>query len=191
MFDSHGAEAKNNMSAIQTKVPAGRWSLDPVHSAVGFEVDYLAGTFRGQFRDVQAELGIAGSGARITGSADVASVDVKDENLAAHLQSPDFFDAERFPTLRFVAEDVDLDSESVVVPGEITIKGVTKPVEVTGTLSEPMADAYGNERLGLKLSARVDRTDFGVDWNTPLPTGDQALANDVTIVAELQLVKAA
>jgi polyisoprenoid-binding protein YceI len=118
-------------------------------------------------------------------------VDVKDENLAAHLQSPDFFDAERFPTLRFVAEDVDLDSESVVVAGEITIKGVTKSVEVTGTLSEPMADAYGNERLGLKLSARVDRTDFGVDWNTPLPTGDQALANGVTIVAELQLVKAA
>jgi polyisoprenoid-binding protein YceI len=179
------------MSTTQTQVPAGTWNLDPVHSAVGFEVDYLAGTFRGQFRDVEVELDTADSGAHIQGSAEVASVDVKDENLAAHLQSPDFFDAERFPTLRFVAEDVDLDSESVVVPGEITIKGVTKPIEVTGILSEPMADAYGNERLGLKLSARVDRTDFGVDWNTPLPTGDQALANDVTIVAELQLVKAA
>ena len=179
------------MSTTQTKLPAGTWNLDPVHSAVGFEVDYLAGTLRGEFRDVQVELDTADSGARIQGSAEVASVDVKDENLAAHLQSPDFFDAERFPTLRFVAEDVDLDSESVVVPGEITIKGVTKSVEVTGTLSEPMADAYGNERLGLKLSARVDRTDFGVDWNTPLPTGDPALANDVTIVAELQLVKAA
>ena len=179
------------MTTTQTKVPAGTWNLDPVHSTVGFEVDYLAGTFRGQFRDVQVELDTADSGARIQGSAEVASVDVKDENLAAHLQSPDFFDAERFPTLRFVAEDVDLDSESVVVPGEITIKGVTKPVEVTGTLSEPMADAYGNERLGLKLSARVDRTDFGVDWNTPLPTGDPALANTVTILAELQLVKAA
>ena len=175
------------MITSQTKVPAGIWNLDPVHSAVGFEVDYLAGTFRGQFRDVQVELDTADSGARIEGSAEVASVDVKDENLAAHLQSPDFFDAERFPTLRFVAEDVDLDSESVVVPGEITIKGVTKPVEVTGTLSEPMADAYGNERLGLKLAASVDRTDFGVDWNTPLPTGDPALSNDVTIVAELQL----
>jgi polyisoprenoid-binding protein YceI len=169
------------MSTTQTKVPAGTWNLDPVHSTVGFEVDYLAGTFRGQFRDVQLELGIGDSGARIEGSAEVASVDVKDENLAAHLQSPDFF----------VAEDVDLDRESVVVPGEITIKGVTKPVEVTGILSEPIADAYGNERFGLKLSARVDRTEFGVDWNTPLPTGDPALANDVTIVAELQLVKAA
>jgi polyisoprenoid-binding protein YceI len=179
------------MSTTQTKVPAGTWNLDPVHSAVGFEVDYLAGTFRGQFRDVEVALATADSGARIEGSAEVASVDVKDENLAAHLQSPDFFDAERFPTLRFVAEDVDLNSESVIAPGEITIKGVTKPVEVTGTLSEPISDAYGNERFGLKLSAHVDRTDFGVDWNTPLPTGDPALANDVTIVAELQLVKAA
>ena len=88
------------MSTTQTKVPAGTWNLDPVHSAVGFEVDYLAGTFRGQFRDVQVELDTADSGARIEGSAEVASVDVKDENLAAHLQSPDFFDAERFPTLR-------------------------------------------------------------------------------------------
>jgi polyisoprenoid-binding protein YceI len=182
---------RRHMSATQTKIPAGTWNLDPVHSTVGFEIDYLAGTFRGTFRDVQVQLGSADGEARIEGTADVASVDVKDENLAAHLQSPDFFDAERFPTLRFVAENVDFDSESVLVPGEITIKGVTKPVEVTGTLSVPMADAYGNERFGLKLSAHVDRTDFGLNWNTPLPTGDPALSNDVKIVAELQLVKAA
>jgi polyisoprenoid-binding protein YceI len=179
------------MSTTQTKVPAGTWNLDPVHSAVGFEVDYLAGTFRGQFRDVQAELGTGDSGARIEGTARVSSVDVKDENLAAHLQSPDFFDAERHPELRFVADEVDLDGESVVVPGEITIKGVTKPVEVTGTLTDPIQDAWGNDRLGLQLSATVDRTEFGLDWNMPLPTGDQALANTVMIVAELQLVKAA
>jgi len=179
------------MTTTQTKVPAGTWNLDPVHSAVGFEVDYLAGTFRGQFRDVQAELGTADSGARIEGTANVSSVDVKDENLAAHLQSPDFFDAERYPELRFVADEVDLDGESVRVPGEITIKGVTKPVEVTGTLTEPIQDAWGNDRLGLQLSATVDRTEFGLDWNMPLPTGDQALANTVTILADLQLVKAA
>ena len=179
------------MSTTQTKVPAGTWNLDPVHSAVGFEVDYLAGTFRGQFRDVHAELGTGDSGARIEGTATVSSVDVKDENLAAHLQSPDFFDAERYPELRFVADEVDLDGESVLVPGEITIKGVTKPVEVTGTLTEPIQDAWGNDRLGLQLSAKVDRTEFGLNWNMPLPTGDQALANTVTILAELQLVKAA
>ena len=88
-------------------------------------------------------------------------------------------------------EEIDLDGESVLVPGELTIKGVTKPVEVTGTLTEPIQDAWGNDRLGLQLSATVDRTEFGLDWNMPLPTGDQALANTVTILAELQLVKAA
>jgi polyisoprenoid-binding protein YceI len=179
------------VSTTQTKIPAGTWNLDPVHSNVGFEVGYLAGTFRGQFRDVLVKLDTTETGARIEGTVQVASVDVKDENLTAHLQSPDFFDAERYPELRFLAEGVDLDNETVEAPGEITIKGVTKPVEVTGTLSEPIEDAWGNERLGLQLTATVDRTEFGVNWNTPLPTGDQALSNTVTILAELQLVKAA
>jgi polyisoprenoid-binding protein YceI len=179
------------MSTTQTTIPTGTWSLDPVHSTVGFEVGYLAGTFRGQFRDVQVQLEITDERARIDGTAQVASVDVKDENLAAHLQSPDFFDAERHPELRFVAEDLDLESETVRVPGEITIRGITKPVEVTGTLSDPIEDAWGNDRLGLTLSATLDRTDFGLEWNMPLPTGDQALSNTVTIAAELQLVKAA
>lgn len=179
------------MNTTQTKIPAGTWSLDPVHSTVGFEVGYLAGTFRGTFRDVQVKLDVDGGPARIEGEASVASVDVKDENLAAHLQSPDFFDAERFPELRFVAEGLDLESETVESTGEITIKGAAKPVEVTGTLSEPITDAWGNERLGLQLEATVDRTEFGLNWNMPLPTGDQALANTVTILAELQLVKAA
>jgi len=179
------------VSTTQTKIPAGTWSIDPVHSNVGFEVGYLAGTFRGQFGDVPVRLDVTDTGARIEGTAQVASVDVKDENLAAHLQSPDFFDAERFPELRFLAEDVDLDSETIEVPGEITIKGVTKPVDVTGTLSEPIEDAWGNQRLGLQLTATVDRTEFGLNWNMPLPTGDQALSNTVTVLAELQLVKAA
>ena len=179
------------MSAIQTRIPSGTWNLDPVHSTAGFEVAYLAGTFHGTFRDVQAELGVSDGRARIEGTANVASVDVKDENLAAHLQSPDFFDAERYPELRFVAEDVDLEGEITEASGKITIKGVTKPVEVKGTISAPITDAWGNERMGLRLSAIVDRTEFGLNWNMPLPTGDQALANTVTILAELQLVKAA
>jgi len=179
------------MSTIQTKIPAGTWTLDRVHSTVGFEVGYLAGIFRGTFRDVEVQLDVTDGRARVEGTADVASVDVKDENLAAHLQSPDFFDAERFPELRFVAEDVDLDSETVQVPGEITIKSATKAVEVTGTITAPIEDAWGNDRLGLQLTATVDRTEFGLNWNMPLPTGDQALSNTVTILAELQLVKAA
>jgi polyisoprenoid-binding protein YceI len=183
--------AKNSMSTtILTIAPAGTWSVDPVHSRVDFEVSYLAGTFKGEFHEIGAELTVDGERASLEGTAKVASVDVKDENLSAHLQSPDFFDAERHPELRFAAEDIRLDADGKVsVGGELTIKGVTRPVQVTGTVTAPMADAYGNDRIGLSLTTSVDRTEFGVDWNQPLPSGDPALANDVTILAELQFVK--
>jgi polyisoprenoid-binding protein YceI len=173
-----------------TSAPAGTWQLDPVHSTVGFEVDYLAGTFRGTFRDVQATLAVADGAGRLEGSAKVESVDVKDENLAAHLQSPEFFDAERHPELRFSAEDVSLDGETVTIEGDLTMKGIAERVEIAGTATAPITDAYGKERLGLKVSTTVDRTRFGLDWNMPLPTGRPALANAVTIVGELQFVQA-
>jgi polyisoprenoid-binding protein YceI len=171
-------------------LPLGTWALDPVHSTIGFEVNYLAGAFRGQFREVSAGLE-AGASPVLTGSAKVASVDVKDENLTAHLQSPDFFDAERHPELSFESSEIDRDEDRITVRGGISIKGVEKPVELTGTITEPIVDAYGRERLGLKLETTVDRTDFGVDWNLPLPDGKPALANDVKLTAELYFVKEA
>ena len=87
-------------------LPTGTWRLDPVHSTIGFEIEYMAGAFRGQFREVEATLAVDGDAASLTGAAKVASVDVKDENLAAHLASPEFFDVERYPELRFVSTDV-------------------------------------------------------------------------------------
>ena len=169
----------------------GTWQLDPVHSSVGFEVPYLVGTFKGQFRDIEAQLVVADSEATLLGAAKVESVDVKDENLAAHLQSPDFFDAERHPELSFTANDIDLDSEDVRVHGELTIKGITKPVEVAGTLTAPIVDAYGKERIGLELSTTVNRHDYEVSWNVPLPTGQPAVGDEVKIVTELYFVRAA
>jgi polyisoprenoid-binding protein YceI len=168
---------------------AGTWELDPVHSSVGFEIPYLSGTFKGQFREAQAKLVVTGGKARLDGIANVASVDVKDENLAAHLQSPDFFDAERHPELLFSAEDLDLDSETVAARGLLTIKGVTKPVEVTGTLTPPIVDAFGRERIGLVLSAAVNRHDFGVSFSMPLPSGEPAIGDEVKIVAELYFIR--
>lgn len=173
-----------------TIAPAGTWSLDPVHSSVDFEVSYLAGTFKGGFDEIGADLTVDADRATLQGTAKVASVDVKDENLSAHLQSPEFFDIEQYPELRFTAEDIRLDGDGKVsVAGELTIKGVTKPVAVTGTVTTPIVDPYGNERIGLNLTTKIDRTDFGVNWNNPLPNGDPSLANDVTILAELQFVK--
>jgi polyisoprenoid-binding protein YceI len=179
------------MSTIETSIsPAGTWTLDPVHSTVGFEIAYLAGTFKGQFREVDARLDVGETAASLTGSARVASVDVKDENLAAHLQSPDFFDAENHPELRFAADDISIDDGAVTVEGEITIRGVTKPAVLTGTLAGPLADPYGAERVGLAVSTTVDRTEFGLNWNNPLPGGKPALADEVRILGELAFVRA-
>ena len=184
-----GAEKLMNAATL-TIAPAGTWSLDAIHSSVDFEVSYLAGTFKGGFDEIGADLTVDADRARLEGNAKVASVDVKDENLTAHLQAPDFFDAEQYPELRFTAEDIRLDGDGQVsVAGELTIKGVTKPVTVTGTVTAPMVDPYGTERIGLNLTTKIDRTDFGVNWNNPLPNGDPSLANDVTILAELQFVK--
>ena len=171
---------------IRQTLPTGTWHLDAVHSSIGFEVAYMGGAFRGQFREVDATL----DDARLTGSAKVASVDVKDENLAAHLASPEFFDVERYPELRFVSTEIE-GGEELTIRGEITIKGVTQPVELTGRATEPLTDAYGRERFGLRVETKVDRTAFGLNWNLPLPSGEPALSNEVTLVAELFFVKEA
>jgi polyisoprenoid-binding protein YceI len=178
-------EAKElEMSTTETQaVPAGTWAVDKVHSNIGFAVDYMAGTFSGSFNDFDAQL----SDGVLEGSAKVASVQVKDPNLEAHLQGPDFFDAERNPELTFKSNSIDVDGSDVKIDGEITIKGHTEPVAITGVYSEPFADPYGGTRLGLKLEAKVDRTQFGVSWNNPLPNGEPALSNEVTILVDLQL----
>jgi polyisoprenoid-binding protein YceI len=182
---------RSQVSTISTSTTVGTWKLDTVHSSVGFDIAYLGGTFRGQFREVEAELDLGEPQATLVGAASVASVDVKDENLAVHLQSPDFFDAERYPELRFVARDLEVDGEEVTARGELTIKDVTKPVVVTGTISQPLTDPYGNERIGLEVGTTVDRTDFGVSWNAELPNGQPALSNEVRLVAELFFVRQA
>jgi len=176
------------MSTIEETqtLPTGTWGIDPVHSEIGFSVDYMAGTFRGTFSKFDAKV-VDG---RLEGTAEVGSVQVKDPNLEAHLQTPDFFDAERNPQLRFVSNEVSRSGDRVTIDGEITIKGETRPIELTGTISDPIDDPFGNERFGLKVEGELDRTQFGVSWNNPLPTGEPALANQVKLIGELQFVKA-
>jgi polyisoprenoid-binding protein YceI len=127
----------------------------------------------------------------LTGSARVASVDVKDENLAAHLQSPEFFDVERYPELTFASDSVERSGDELKVHGELTIRGITKPVELDGTIADPMTDAFGRERVNITLDTVVDRTEFGLNWNMPLPNGQPALQNEVKLVAELYFVREA
>ena len=172
----------------QTKaLPAGTWTVDVVHSEIGFSVDYMAGTFRGSFSKFTAEL----ADGKLSGTADVSSVQVKDPNLEAHLQGPDFFDAQAHPELAFTSNAINRDGDRVTIDGEITIKGHTETAEITGEISDPIADPYGGERFGLTLQTVVARDTFGVSWNNPLPSGEPALSNEVTITAELQLSKQA
>ena len=168
-------------------VPTGAWSVDRVHSTIGFSVDYMAGTFAGTFSDFDVSV----ADGVLKGTAKVASVQVKDPNLEAHLQTPDFFDAERYPGLSFVSRSIERSGDNLAIKGEITIKGHTEPVELTATITEPIADPYGGTRYGLKLETTIDRRTFGVSWNNPLPSGEPALSNDVVLSADLQLSRQA
>jgi polyisoprenoid-binding protein YceI len=171
----------------QTTIPTGTWTLDPVHSSIGFAVRHSGVmTFRGTFDDVDAKL-VDG---RVEGTAQVASVRVDDPNLAGHLQTPDFFDAEQHPELRFVSETIERDGEKVSIAGALTLRGVTLPLEISGLASGPISDAYGNQRFGLDLEATVNRRDFGINWSQELPSGAPALADEVEITANLALVQA-
>jgi polyisoprenoid-binding protein YceI len=168
-------------------VPTGTWAADKVHSDIAFAVKYMAGTFTGGFADFDAEL----TDGTLRGSARVDSVQVREPNLAAHLQAPDFFDAERNPEITFKSRDIRREGDRLTIDGEITIKGQTEPIEITGVITDPIDDPYGGTRLGLQLEAKIDRTKFGISWNNPLPSGKPALSNDVTLTAELQLAKQA
>ncbi|MEP6641072.1 MAG: YceI family protein [Gaiellales bacterium] len=176
-------------TATQT-LPAGTWNVDPVHSQVGFAVKYMVGTFRGSFSPIEATLSVSKDGsASLTGSSRAEGVKVQEPNLVAHLLSPDFFDAERAPELRFRSTDVRAEGEHVTVAGDLTIKGITRPVTLEGDVTEQITDPYGRERIGVTLAGAIDRTEFGITWNNPLPSGKSALANEVNLEAELYLVK--
>jgi polyisoprenoid-binding protein YceI len=181
------------MSATETTTtttiaPAGTWAADPVHSNVSFEIGYAGvNTFRGSFTDFRASL----AGDALEGAAKVASVDVKDEQLNGHLQTPDFFDAARYPEIEFRATELRRGSDNTLEgKGELTIKGVTQPVTIAGTIAgSPSTDPFGRERLGLRLETTIDRTRYGVSWNAPNQSGGDYLANDVKLLAELALVR--
>ena len=176
--------------ATATQQLQGTYVLDPVHSSASFAVKHMVvSTFRGRFANFDATL----PDGQLVGTVDVGSIVVKDENLAAHLQSPEFFDAERHPELRFESTDIRPTGEGdeVVVDGELTIKGITKAVEARGTLEGPAVTFGDVNKVGLTLEAIIDRTEFGLNWNAPLPKGGFALANDVKLIVELELAEQA
>lgn len=179
------------MSSATTQLPAATWNVDKIHSTVGFAVKHMVvSTFRGRFEDFDAALVSAEDGTlRLDGRVRADSIVVKDENLAAHLTSPEFFDTQRHPEITFASTLVRADGE-LIVDGELTIKGNTRPIEARGTLTQPVVTLGDVTKLGLELEASVDRTEYGLEWNAPLPKGGFALDNEVKLIVSLELVGA-
>ncbi len=171
----------------QTAVPTGTWTIDPVHSRAAFGVKHSGiATFRGHFTELDADL----ADGKLKGSVTVDSVDTAVAQLKGHLLSPDFFDAEQHPRIEFRADELNLDGQALTVRGELTMRGVTKPLEATGEFAGPVEYLQGPERLAIALETVVNRHDFGVSWNADLPGGGKAVGDDVTLTVDLQLVKA-
>jgi polyisoprenoid-binding protein YceI len=173
----------------ESTIPTGTWQSDPIHSSVGFAVKHVVGTFRGTFNEFAATLSHASGSPQLSGRTKVESVHVSDENLYGHLLSPEFFDGEQHPEIIFESKEISRDGDKVTVEGELTVKGVTKPVVARGEIAGPAPGPDENDRLGIDLETIVDRHDFGLDWQMDLPGGGKTLGDDVTLTVHVELVK--
>jgi polyisoprenoid-binding protein YceI len=173
----------------ESTIPTGTWQTDSVHSTVEFAVRHAVGTFRGGFGRFEATLSDESGQPRLTGRVPVESVEVKGEDLEAHLLSPEFFDRDQTPEITFESSSIARDGDELVVDGDLTVRGVSKPVTARGKFTDPIPGADGNDRLGIELQTTVDRHDYGLDWNMDMPDGSKILGDDVTLTAHLELVK--
>jgi polyisoprenoid-binding protein YceI len=174
------------MSITAEQLPTGTYGLDPVHSSIGFGVKYnKLATFRSAFAKVDAEY----ADGVLTGTADASSIKIEEPNFKGHLLAEDFFNVEVTPTITFRSVEIRPAADGTVeVDGELTIRGVTKPVTAKGTYAIG-SDMRGNDRVAFELETSVDRREFGLNWQAQLPDGSDALAWDVTLSVDLQLIK--
>ena len=171
-------------------VPEGTYAVDPVHSSVNFAVTHNGvTTFRSGFERYDARLD-GGDSPRLEGALEVESIAIDEEMLKAHLLSPEFFDAQRFPRLRFASTELSVLEDGVLrLRGELEIHGEKREVTAAGRLAELGEDAYGKARVGLSIEATVDRRDFGLAWQAQLPSGGDVLDYAVTLNVDLELIR--
>jgi polyisoprenoid-binding protein YceI len=170
---------------------AGTWVLDPAHSDVTFSVRHLAiSKVRGTFErfDVTVVTGENPLDSTVTASIEMASVNTKQADRDGHLKTSDFFLIEEYPTMDFVSTGIRLDGEDLAIDGNLTLRGVTKPVTLKGEFGGITTDGYGQTKAGASASTKINRLDFGVNWNAALEAGGLTLGNDVTINLEIQVV---
>lgn len=184
MIRGHGA-------ALQE---SGTWFVDAAHSRIGFAVTFMGiSTVRGAFERFQGTFGIDGdlAGAEIRAEIDAASIHTGQPQRDAHLAGSDFLDAGQFPTLRFVSTQVEpLEDERVMIAGDLTMHGVTRPIELEATLLGHGPDPWDNERLGLELHGELNRAEFGITFNMPLAPGKVAISDTVELALDLSLIRA-
>jgi polyisoprenoid-binding protein YceI len=149
----------------------------------------VVATYRAGFDDFDIRLTDEDGEPKIAGEARVASIESRDQQQRAHLLSPDFFDVEQHPTIGFESSSIRRDGDRLTVEGDLTINGITRPVTAKGEINGPVVDIADTEKVGIDLGTKVDRTDYGLNWNAPLPKGGFAVENEVTLSVHLELVK--
>jgi polyisoprenoid-binding protein YceI len=177
--------ATATQSTVQ--LPTGTYTVDPVHSNANFEVEHAGvSIFRGAFKPIDATLVSTDDGLVLDGRVRVDGISVDDENIRPHLLSPEFFDAERNPEIRFRSTEISGSNGDLRVVGELAMAGASLPVEASGRLRGPVAAPGGGEKLSLALETVIDRTAYGMNWQMEIPGGGVALANEVKLIVELE-----
>jgi polyisoprenoid-binding protein YceI len=171
----------------------GRFAIDPTHTSVEFAVRHMMiSTVKGRFGDVAGTVEIPEEGApKLDVTIQAGSIDTRSEQRDAHLRSPDFFDVEKFPVLRFVSTAAERLSDGWTVAGDLTIRGVTRPVTLQVTEEGTGVDPWGNEKAGYTATTKFRRSDFGLNWNAALETGGVLVSDEVKVALDVQLVKQA
>jgi polyisoprenoid-binding protein YceI len=187
------ATATATPTITRTGIPTGTWTIDPVHSKVGFAVKHMGvATVRGEFREFEGTIVIGEDleSSRAYGTVRAASVDTNQEQRDEHLRSADFFDAEAHPELRFESQRIEaLDDETLLILGELTLNGVTRELELRAEILGAGLGASDEERIGLELTGRLSRRDYGMRFNAALGSGNAVVADKVTLVLDIAAVK--
>jgi len=180
------------MSITADQIPGyrtGTWAIDPTHTEVGFSVRHLAiSKVKGKFENFSGTFVTAENplDSKVEATVEVASINTNQKDRDGHLRTNDFFAAEEHPEFTFVSTGVRQDGGDFKVDGDLTMRGVTKPVTFDFEFGGFGADAYGNYKAGFTASTVVKREDFGIQWNAPLETGGLLLGSDVTITLDVQ-----
>ena len=178
-------------NAKEQLLSSGSWSVDPAHSTIEFRVKHMViQIVRGRFRDFDGAI-VAGDEPSVSGSIRVASLETLNEERDAHLRSGDFFDAARYPEIGFRAGGMQFngDDRNFALSGELTIKGVTRPITLDGELGGAVLDADGRERIALALRGQLDRSDYGLVWNRVLETGNVLVGDTVDLLLDVAAVR--